>query len=256
METRRKSAFAQHPLFPHTIPNCTFASSLSISGVNVTVPHKEAALIHVDEVPLEIDRAIGAVNVITAAKNGRLQGFNTDGPGFIEDLREKLGFSPAGKRVLLVGAGGAARAMAFYLVREKCETLLIYNRTPARARGLADYLGRFFPQSEIKAVLSVDKLPGGPAGLVVNASSCGMKPEDPHPVNPDILTKGTLVYDAVYAPFETELVKEAKRRGLKTADGAGMLIRQAVLSQALWFPQIDREAVRTIMQEAYASCKT
>lgn len=223
--------------------------ALGLAGVNVTIPHKEGAANYVDEVPQDIDRAIGAVNTIVA-REGKLIGFNTDGPGFIEDLRDRFDFFAKGKAVLMVGAGGAARAVAFSLVREQCAQLLIYNRTPERAKGLAQYLGTFFPGRSIRAVLSIEELQGEPLDLVVNATSCGMKADDPFPVNPEILQRARLVYDVVYAKSGTKLVREAQRLGVPAAEGSGMLVNQAALSQALWFPDADRHSIRAIMKEA------
>ena len=227
--------------------------SLDIRGVNVTLPHKEAAARMAEEVPSDVDRAIGAVNTIVVAPNA-LVGHNTDGPAFLEELKEELGFSPEGKAVLLVGAGGAARAAAFHLLKERCGRLLLHNRTPERARGLADYLGGFFPKADVAPILSVEDLGGQRLDLIVNASSCGMKPEDPFPVNPDVLAAARAVYDLVYLSGETKLVREARRRGLQAAGGGGMLVRQAVLAHLLWFPDAKKPELQAIMREEARAC--
>ena len=227
--------------------------SLGIRGINVTVPHKEAAANLIDEIPNDLDRAIGAINTILV-KNGLLQGFNTDGPGFIEDLKEEFNFLPKGQSALILGAGGAARAIAFYLLKEGCGQLFIYNRTPERAEGLAEYLMGFFPKSRVKAVLSIEELAGERLNLLVNTTSCGMKAEDPFPVNPDILSTTQLVYDVIYAPAETKLIAEAKRRKVRASNGLGMLLRQACLAETIWFPQFSRHELYAIMKEAAHSC--
>lgn len=229
--------------------------SLGIAGVNVTFPHKEEAAKLVDEIPHDIDRGIGAINTIVA-RQGHLAGFNTDGPGFMEDIKDKFNFSPDGKRVFLVGAGGAARAIAFCLVKAGCGELMIHNRTPERAKGLSDYISSFFPKSEVRAVLSVDEIRGNRVDLLVNATSCGMKPEDPFPVNPDMLRMTQLVYDVIYTPSETKLIREARKKKMHSANGIGMLVYQAAFAQALWFPDTDKRAVANIMKETLAVCPT
>lgn len=227
--------------------------SVGIRGVNVTVPHKEQAANLIDEIANDIDRAIGAVNTISV-RDGRLRGFNTDGPGFIEDLQEGFHFQPKGQNALVLGAGGTARAIAFYLLKENCGELFIYNRTPERAKGLAGYLMRFFPKARVRAVLTIEELAGERLNLVVNATSCGMKPDDPFPVNPDVLENTQLVYDVIYAPAETKLIAEARKRKVRAANGAGMLIRQACLAETIWNPQIPKHEIYPIMREAATAC--
>lgn len=227
--------------------------SLNIQGVNVTVPHKEQAANFVDEIPHDVDRAIGAVNTIVF-RDGKLLGYNTDGPGFLEDLREAFDFDPKGKTVLVIGAGGTARAIAFSLLKTQCGRLVIYNRTPERAEGLAAYLTKFFPKGDVKSILSIEDLSGA-VDLVVNASSCGMKPEDPFPVNPEILKNARLFYDVIYAPAETKFLREAKKLGIRAANGAGMLLRQAAFAQSVWFPSSDKRETYAIMKEAFQSCR-
>jgi len=227
--------------------------AFNIAGANVTVPHKEHAATFVDEIPLDVDRAIGAINTLVV-KNGLVQGFNTDGPAFIEDLREVFGFEAKGKTALVLGSGGAARAIAFYLLKESIGELFVYNRTPERATGLVEYLARFFPKARVRAVLSIEELLSERIDLTVNATSCGLKPDDPFPVNPEILAATGIFYEAIYAP-ETRLLGEARKRGVRAGGGAGMLIRQAVLAEQLWFPGAPKREIFQIMKEAYDACR-
>ncbi len=226
--------------------------SLSIAGVNVTLPHKEAAANLADEVPNDVDRAIGAVNTLVL-KNGQVLGYNTDGPGFLADLKEGMGFLPKDRRILMVGAGGAARSVAFYLLRDDCGELIIYNRTPERAKGLADYLCTFFPKARVRSILSIEDLGTEKIDLVVNASSCGMKLDDPFPVNPDVFKLASYAYDLIYSPAETKFLVEAKKRKIRCSNGLGMLVRQAAYAHCLWFPDAAKETVTPLYREAYRS---
>jgi len=224
--------------------------SLGICGLNITLPHKEMMLEFIDEIPQDVDRAVGAINTLYL-DGGTLKGFNTDGPGFLKDLKAQLDFDPEGRRVLMVGAGGAGRAVAFYLLQAQCEELIIYNRTHERAQGLAKYLSDYYPEKTITTISSIEDLKINQIDLLVNASACGMKSGDPLPLNPEILNTTKAVYDLIYAPKETTLLKEAKKRKLPHSNGVGMLIYQACLSQSLWFSGSDESETFEIMREAY-----
>ncbi len=224
--------------------------SISIGGVNVTLPHKEKILHLLDEIPRDLDRAIGAINTV-AVKKGLLYGYNTDGPGFLWDLKDQFAFDPRGKTVLMAGAGGTARALAFTLMNEGCSTLYVSNRTLERARGLEGYLKGFFPQASVEVIAETDELEGEELDLVVNATACGMKETDPYPLDPRFLEKTRLVYDVIYSPRETRLVLEARARGLRASNGIGMLIHQASLAHAIWFPEVDGQEVTRVMRDAY-----
>lgn len=226
--------------------------SLGIAGVNVTLPHKESAAKFADEIPSDADRAIGAVNTLVL-KGGEALGYNTDGPGFLEDLKEGFGFRPKDRRVLMIGAGGAARSVAFYLLKDGCGELIVYNRTPERASGLAGYLAKFFPKGRVRSVLSIEELGNDKLDLVVNASACGMKLDDPFPVNPDVFRLTELAYDVIYSPAETKFLVEAKKRKLRCSNGLGMLVRQAAYAHCLWFPDAPKEEVVSLFREAYRS---
>lgn len=223
--------------------------SLGIKGLNITLPHKEQAMHYIDTTPNLVDRAIGAVNTLVLT-DGRSLGFNTDGPGFLSDLKDQFSFEPEGRTALVIGAGGAARAVIFSLLEANLQKLFIINRTPDRAKGLAEYAFQYFPDRDIEAVVSIDDLPGK-VDLIINSTSCGMNEQDPFPVDPDVLARAERAYDLIYSPEETKFLKEARRRGLPASNGIGMLIHQACVAHRLWFPDADRHEIYTVMRGAY-----
>jgi shikimate dehydrogenase len=198
-----------------------------------------------------LDRAVGAVNTLVISE-GRTLGFNTDGPGFLFDLKDQFAFKPEGRSALVIGAGGAARAIIFSLLEANLQKLYIFNRTADRANRLAEYASQYFPDRQIKAVISIDEVPEA-TELAVNCTSCGMGEKDPFPIDPDVLDRVRRVYDVIYAPAETKFLQEARRRNLPCANGIGMLIHQACAAHRLWFPTADREEIYTVMRTAYES---
>ncbi len=225
--------------------------SLGIRGVNVTIPHKEAVLEFVDEIPEDIDRSVGALNTVVN-RDGKLYGYNTDGSGFLIALKEELDFNPAGKNVLLLGAGGGARGAAFSLARARAEKILIHNRTSERAEGLVNYLAEYFPENDIQMMDSWALLKKEKIDLVVNATSQGMRDSDEISFNLKLLNTKASVYDLIYSPKETKLFKLAKSLGLPCANGLGMLATQAALSFELWTGK--KEGVREKMLETLKKC--
>jgi shikimate dehydrogenase len=207
--------------------------ALGIQGLNVTMPHKNAVISFLDEV----DRTatfLKAVNIIKN-KNGKLYGFNTDGVGAVTALREN-GVEPKGKKVLLLGAGGAARAIAFALAKEVDE-LSILNRTLKSAAELADLLKETFNTKVIAYALSplAVKANLADADLLINATSVGMKPNARQTlVAPGWLKPELAVMDIVYDPIETKLAKDAKAAGAKVVSGVEMLIYQGAASFEIW----------------------
>ncbi len=211
---------------------------LGFAGVNVTIPHKEAALEAVDEASA-LARRIGAVNMVTMRPDGHLKGENSDAYGFVESLRA-AGFSPAQGPVVVIGAGGAARAVVVALLDQGAPEIRLLNRTAARAQALARDLDG-----------SIATLPWGErhgalegASLLVNTTSLGMVDEEPLDLSLERLTPDTLVTDLVYRPLETSLLKAARARGARTLDGLGMLLHQARPGFAAWFgvePEVDEE---------------
>ncbi len=226
--------------------------SLGIRGVNITIPFKEMAINLVDEIPEDADRCVGAINTVVN-RNGRLYGFNTDVPGFLAALKNELQFNPAAKNILVLGAGGAARAAVFALAHAGAESVWIYNRTPGRAAGLQSYLSSFFSETEIESLESLDTVRRERIDLVVNATSCGMKTEDPIAFDLELLREKAFVYDLIYAPGQTRLLKMAESLGWPRANGLGMLAAQAAISFQHWTGQ--SKGVHETMLEVLKTCR-
>lgn len=226
--------------------------SLQLGGLNVTVPHKEQAVYYVDATPNGLDRAIGAVNTLVLLQ-GKVLGFNTDGLGFLDDLEEQFNMDLKDKSAVVLGAGGAARAVTFSLIQAGVTHLYIHNRTHERAKGLVKYLVSHFNDLHVQiyAISSIDEIKIQSVDLMVNCTTCGMHEHDPHPVNPDILDKTKTVYDLIYAPRETMLLKEARRHDIPSANGIGMLLHQASIAHRLWFPEVDKKQIYSIMKKAF-----
>lgn len=225
-------------------PRCLAAAveslrALDLAGVNVTIPHKEAVLPLLDELSDEA-KMIGAVNTIIN-RSGRLYGDNTDGKGYLNALKE-AGFNPAGKTVLFLGAGGAARAVAVQLAMAGAEKINFANRTGKRAVELASFVAGctgipvgLIPWPEQAG----GKLPGGAlveSDLVVQATSLGMSPNvnETVPLPFECFRPGQVASDLVYNPVETLFLKKAGQAGADTVSGLGMLLHQGALAFELW----------------------
>jgi shikimate dehydrogenase len=226
-------------------------------GANVTVPHKEAVLPLLDEVD-DLASSIGAVNTIVK-KDDKLVGFNTDAYGFIEALDKEGHFDPEGKRVVILGAGGVARAVVFVLVQRKVASLAITDGIFERARALAENLARYI---KVASPSSKDLEPEatafqwqslssavtfGNCDLIVHCTTTGMKhssQEGQSPLNLEVIPKGVLVYDVVYNPWLTPLLRLAQKAGANILGGLPMLVYQGAASFNLW---TGREAPVDIM---------
>ncbi len=205
---------------------------IGFAGWNVTVPHKEAALLLVDSVD-NAARAIGAVNTVVV-RDGALIGMNTDALGFINNLKEKAGdLQPYKKTALVLGAGGAARAVVWALAQEGFQEILIANRSQARAVHLAESLGGPI------TVMSWDDVEKriSDATLIVNTTTLGMEGQPPLEINTSTLSPHTLVTDTIYRPLYTPLLRDAQARGCKTVTGLGMLVQQGMVGFEQWFGQ-------------------
>ena len=206
--------------------------ALELAGLNVTVPHKQAVIAHLDEISPEA-QAIGAVNTV-CNRDGKLLGFNTDVFGIIESLKTdgEMDLLPA--RVVLLGAGGAARAILYALLaREEVAEILLLNRTVEKVEALKrdlDSIGKARIGSLTDTKEIVD------AGLLINATSIGMHPhEDASPlVDCSCLHGGMLVADIVYNPLETVLMRQARSVGARAINGLGMLAWQGARSFEIW----------------------
>ena len=224
--------------------------ALNVAGVNLTIPHKERVIEFLDEVS-ESAASIGSVNTVVN-RDGRLLGESTDGPGFLKSIEAQWG-KIDGSRVLMLGAGGSAKAVAFALVRAGCE-LVVANRTAERAAKLVESVSAAFSGGVTRTVgLQREELGEevGKADLLVNTTSVGMHPdEDSIPLPPDLLRPGLLVYDLVYSPLRTRLIEEAESRGARAANGLGMLVHQGALSFEMW---TGRQAPVDVMERAIRS---
>ena len=208
-------------------------------GANVTVPHKQRVREYLDD----MDRwaaTIGAVNTISR-EGSSLIGSNTDAYGFIKSLKETGRFDPRGKQVLLLGAGGAARAAVFALAAEQVGALTVANRTLGRAQSLADEVRDSVDHVQAVPMREEElKRSNVVPDLIVNCTSMGMRHGDAEgttPLHSGLIPSGALVYDMVYNPVETPLLKEAKRAGARTLGGLAMLIYQGAASFERWTGQ-------------------
>ena len=214
--------------------------ALGFAGVNLTVPHKTAAMGLVDRLSDEA-RRIGAVNTIVVGADGRLEGSNTDGYGFLAHLKAAAPeWRPKTKPAVVLGAGGAARAIVVALLDAGVGELRLVNRTQARAVALAAEFGdRVKPvkwQSRGEALKE--------AGLLVNSTTLGMSGQPALEIDLKHLPREAVVYDIVYVPLETPLLAAARKRGHVAIDGLGMLLHQALPGFASWFgitPEVTPE---------------
>jgi len=213
--------------------------ALGLCGINVTVPHKQAVLPFLDRIA-PAAQAMRAVNTIIVEADGSLTGDNTDAPGFIADLRAH-GVEPAGRRVLVLGAGGSARAIVYGLAQAGAKQITVANRSVARAQQLLDDLRPFFGVTTGAAIALPDGLAdvAAESTLVVNCTSLGMTPNvdtTPWPVELPLHPE-QIVYDLVYNPADTRLLQQARAGGAQAIGGLGMLIWQGALAFAHWTGQ-------------------
>lgn len=229
---------------------------LSFVSLNLTVPHKIAALALVDEVE-DRARQIGAINTIVFRDEKSL-GWNTDAPGFERAVREIFSVDLRDLRVLLLGAGGGAgRAIAYQCAFENCERLVLVNRSLAKAEGLARELASYFsgprvlgPEARLEAVPweeSALRPRLARTDLVINATTLGRKHLDPMPLPHSLLAPHLMIYDLIYQTSPTPLLAAAAESGARGANGLTMLLHQGALAFELWF---DRPAPLAAMRAA------
>jgi shikimate dehydrogenase len=216
-------------------------------GINVTIPHKEAVLSLADSVT---DRAalIGAANTLTFTADGRIQADNTDGMGFLANIRDHIPewMANSGPSVVF-GAGGAARAIVAALLQAGAPLVRVTNRTRARSDALKDHFGA---KIEVVDWVRAGNVLGD-ASLLVNTTSLGMEGKSELRVPLDGLRPETVVTDIVYTPLQTELLRTAQLAGCRTVDGLGMLLHQAAPGFERWFgkaPEVDLELRKAVLE--------
>ena len=217
---------------PEALPRL---AALGYRGINLTIPHKVEVLPLVDSIDEEA-RIMGAVNTLAWDGNG-WKGYNTDGYGLEKALLEDLDATIGDSSIVVLGAGGAARAAAAKCLLSGCGRVLVANRSPSRLKEMEEALGRefggdrirFFALSEITG-----EIKGAPSPLIINATSLGLAEADPSPLSLDGLSSSTKVYDMVYNPPETALLKEAGMAGMAWANGLSMLVHQAARALEIW----------------------
>ena len=200
---------------------------LGIVGVNVTIPHKESVIPLLDEISEEA-ALMGSVNTIQVTQ-GKLKGYNTDAYGYETSLRQEGNFELGGKGIFVLGAGGAARAVCFQSALSGAAELVIADVVDARAKALGAAVLKAFPACRVKTcAVDPGALREGMAGkaLFVNATPIGMKADDPQLIDPLWLDPTAFVFDVIYNPQETRLLREAKAQGFRTLNGIGMLVHQ------------------------------
>ena len=242
-------AFDVHP--EHLSRAIAGAKAMNFIGLNLTVPHKLLAVDMVDVLD-ESARTWGAVNTICfEAKDVRgdwrplreqedppaevrARGFNTDADAIVQALREDLGVELRGARVLLLGAGGAGRTAALKIASERVGKLYLVNRTQSKADALAAEIRQRWPEAPV-----VIGYPNEPLDLVINATSLGLKADDPLPFDPGSFSieKAPAVYDMIYRPAETLLLRRAREAGARVANGLGMLLYQGAKALEIWAGQ-------------------
>jgi shikimate dehydrogenase len=224
--------------------------SLPFVGFNVTMPYKAAILELCDEVATAAQMA-GAVNTVHCV-DGRLIGYNTDGRGLLEALEQDAGFDPAGKSVAILGAGGAAGGAFVALILARAGRITLVNREVARAEGLLERMGSHCASIRAEALpYSEAETAVREADLVINATSVGMRPDDPCPIPAQWLSREQVVLDMVYGTGQrTALVTCGEAVGATTLDGLGMLVCQGATAVDIWNTGSPERTPREVMLEA------
>jgi shikimate dehydrogenase len=228
---------------------------LNFVGVNLTTPHKIAASKLMDEFDDNV-RHIGAINTVKI-DDEKLRGYNTDSKGFTRGIRQEFAVDLRDLRVMILGGGGAARAIALQCARENCERLVIANRTFATAQRLAEELREYFTGPRVLGpVPRLQAIPWEEAAirfqiahldLIVNATLLGLNRSDPSPIPARLLAPHLMIYDTVYGEGRTSFVSGAIEAGARAANGLAMLLYQGALAFEIWF---EREAPIEAMRQA------
>lgn len=207
---------------------------LGFRGANVTIPHKQAVMDYLDEID-DGARVIGAVNTVVN-EGGKLIGYNTDGIGYVRSLEEECNIDLQGRNIVLIGAGGAARGVAYALAKKNPSSICIVNRTVGKAEQLAASLAAY---GDIRG-MGMEKLDDikEHADIVINTTSLGMHPNvEDRPADPTLFRSGTIISDLIYNPRMTRWLREAAEHGCKIHSGLGMFIYQGAYAYEYWTGQ-------------------
>ncbi|WP_130807166.1 shikimate dehydrogenase [Senegalia massiliensis] len=207
--------------------------SLSIKGFNVTLPYKQEIIKYLDEID-PLAEKIGAINTVKNI-DGKLIGFNTDGLGFMKSLKDRK-IQLKNKNILIIGAGGASRAISFTIANESIKSLTIINRNNKRALSLIKDIKSKFKNLDLRFLEKQDIKDN--YDIIINTTSVGMYPnEKENPLDTSLFSDETIVYDIIYKPKETLFLKYAKEEGKTTINGLDMLVNQAILSERIWISE-------------------
>ncbi len=221
--------------------------AMNFKGINLTIPHKVEVLQYLDEIAPDA-KLMGAVNTVRR-EGDRLIGENTDGKGFLRSIREDAGIDPAGKRVVFLGAGGAARAMTVEMALAGAENIIIVNRSANRGESLAQLLNDQTPaEAQFVHWDQIFSVPEG-TDVLVNSTSIGLYPnvDDRPDIDYDSIASSMVVCDVIPNPPHTPFLQEAEKRGAKTLDGLGMLVGQGAIGLKMW---TGHDAPVSVMRKA------
>lgn len=227
-------AYLAFPVDPQNLRSALLgARDMGFVGVNLTVPHKILALDLVDEVDAEA-RQLGAVNTVLF-KDDRLLGFNTDGYGIVKALQEDFNLTVTGKHVLILGAGGVGRAIAVKCALEGAAMVSVANRTREKIKPIAaEFAATQTPCRSLALNVDAIRQVIGGVDVVINATSVGLKAGDSLGLPAELFSEKLFVYDAIYRPAETELLRLAASAGARVANGASLLLHQGVKAFEIW----------------------
>ena len=238
----------EHTYIAYKIPTGELAAgidalkAIKIAGFNVTIPHKIEMMKFLDEMDTTC-KVIGAVNTVLN-ENGKLKGYNTDMIGFLDPIKKK-NFTIKNSQVLLLGAGGAARAIITAMIKEKASKISIVNRTQENANKLADFAKKIGGNVDTISMQEANKLITD-YKFIINSTSIGMRNEH-SPISTENIGKNSIVYDIVYQPINTDLIKKSKENGATIIYGYEMLLSQAACSFEIWH---KTEAPYDVMKKA------
>ncbi len=222
------------------------ALTLGLKGCNITIPHKEAVIPFIDVLSKDAKK-IGAVNTVKF-ENGKSYGFNTDSRGFYLSL-VKEGFSFAGKKTLILGAGGACKAISYACALSGVSSVYLYDIDTKKALIQARRLRTFFPDCQIAAIPKPDAVDTKQIQLLINTTPLGMSKKDSLPIDSRLIHPGMIVYDVIYNPCKTSLLRYAEKRGAFVMNGLSMLLYQGLLALEIWFGKSFMDKEELVLKE-------